>query len=77
MSLAGRTISATIPTVIEDNERLVIQLIAGGSGFTFVGGSSFARNANDTTLNFRFMQIGSTVRQAGTIVWWIQQIGVV
>lgn len=77
MSLAGRTIGATIPTVIEDNERLVCQLIAGGSGFTFVGGSSFVRNANDTTLNFRYMQIGSTVTQAGTIAWWIQQIGVV
>ena len=75
MSLAGRTIGATIPTVIEDNERLVCQLIAGGSGFTFVGGSSFVRNANDTTLNFRYMQIGSTVTQAGTIAWWIQQIG--
>lgn len=74
LSLAGRTINATLPTVLEPDERIFAQLIAGGSGFTFIGPNSITPNANDTTFNFRYMQIMSTDTQAGSIYWQIAKI---
>lgn len=74
LSLAGRTINATLPTVLEPDERIFAQLIAGGSGFTFIGPNSVTPNENNTAFNFRYMQIMSTDTQAGSIYWQIAKI---
>jgi hypothetical protein len=68
---AARTISMTIPTVLETNEYPMISLVGGGSGYTFLGLSSFTRGASNTTVNLRYGQLFSTTQQAGSFAWLV------
>lgn len=70
-TLAGRTISVTLPCVLEANETLLVQSTSIGSGFGFISVASIIKNASNTVLNMRFMQIISTTQQALGYVWQI------
>lgn len=70
---AGRTIVFTLPTVLETNETVLVTANAIGSGYGFIAMNTVTRNASDTTINVRFMQIMSVTTQAVTINWQIVQ----
>ena len=74
VSLAGRTVNWTLPTILESHENVLVTLTAGGSGFTFASLTSTTRNPTNTVISCRLMQIGSATTQAFTVAWQIAQV---
>ncbi|AYD86176.1 minor tail protein [Microbacterium phage Burro] len=68
-NLAGRTITFTLPTVLETTEYVSVYAVSAGSGFGFIGGTFLIRNPTNTSLGVRFMQIMSLTTQALLISW--------
>lgn len=73
-SLAGRTDSLTLPTIIEPNEDILIWARSVGSGFGIVSQSAVTRNPNNTIVSVRLMQIMSLTTQPFSLGWRIEPV---
>lgn len=74
---AGRTVSWTLPTVIEDTETIAISPRAVGSGFgDFSLNGVGASSGGVTVISTRHTQLMSTATNGGSISWWIVDEGV-
>lgn len=69
----GRTVTFTIPTVLEATESLIVSEVATGSGYGFSAVTSIVKNPTNTVLTMRHMQIGATTTQPLYINWQVTQ----
>jgi len=74
---AGRTITFTVPTWLEDHEDIAISSRNVGSGYGSVSLNGVTTDplTETTSLSVRFMQILSTATQPCAITWWIEDRG--
>lgn len=72
-TMAGRTNVFTLPTTLEPDETLMVQIdpAVTTSGFNFIGVTGLVRNPANTQVNVRLMQLFSTTTQPMPIVWQI------
>lgn len=75
-TLAGRTAVFTLPTVLESNETILVQIdpSVSTSGYNFLGATGLIRDPTNTKINVRFMQIMSLKTQPMPVLWQIVPI---
>lgn len=71
--LSGRTISATLDTILESNEVIMMAATGVGTGYGLVTPNTLSRNATNTVVSFRFMQLMSTTTQGVSVAWNVLQ----
>lgn len=71
--MAARTVTFTVPTVLESDEWLSVASVAVGTGFAFIGGVAVTRGATTTDVTVRFMQLLSHVTQPLTVAWAVHR----
>ncbi|QHB37029.1 hypothetical protein QDA00_gp74 [Microbacterium phage Matzah] len=73
VTTVGRTVTFTIPTVLETTETLLVADTNTGTGYGISAVTAVVRNPTNTALTMRHMQLGSTVQQSLSIAWQIVQ----
>lgn len=68
---AGRTISATLPTVVLETETLILTQVQAGSGFGAASLATLVRNPNATPVTIRHTQMASFSTQSLTYAWML------
>lgn len=68
---AGRTVAATLPTVVLDNETVVVTTIGAGSGFGSAALATLTRNPGSTAVTIRHMQLAAVTQNALSYSWMI------
>lgn len=74
VTTVARSISLTIPTVLDTDEDLLITPIHTGTGFGFISVAGLVKNPSNTVATIRFMQIGAATQQALTVAWQLVKV---
>lgn len=72
----GRTVNFTVPEPLESNETIRLTSLNVGSGFGFIAMSGITKNANNTVVQFRHLQIGSSTQNPVSVLWEIVPAGI-
>ena len=68
---SGRTLTLSLPCVLEANETLQITVNGVGSGFGILSLNTITKNASDTTVVLRHMQLFSSAQNSVGLSWQI------